>query len=154
MASRKPAEVVAEAVARLGGGQGSVMQLLTHVNNELGFIPEEAMREIARAAGVSTAEIHSVASFYSFFSLKPRGRHIVRLCKTISCEMKESGAILSALEKELGIGAGGTTPDGRVTLETTNCLGLCDKSPAMLVDDVAHTELTPSKACEVVRALE
>jgi NADH:ubiquinone oxidoreductase subunit E len=68
--------------------------------------------------------------------------------------MKESGAILSALEKDLGIGEGGTTPDGRVTLETTNCLGLCDQSPAMLVDDVAYTGLTPAKACEVVRALK
>jgi NADH:ubiquinone oxidoreductase subunit E len=154
MAARKPSEVVAEAVAKFGGGAGNVMQLLTHVNGVLGCVPEEAMREIARASGVSSAEIQSVATFYSFYSLKPRGRHIVRLCKTISCAMKDSEAILSALEKELGIGEGGTTPDGRVTLETTNCLGLCDQSPAMLVDEAAYTGLTPEKACEVVRALE
>jgi len=154
MAQRNPSAIVAEAAARHGAGQGGVMQMLTAVNSELGFIPEQAMVEIARAAGVSTAEIHSVASFYSFFSLEPRGRHVVRLCKTISCSMKESARILSALEEELGISEGGTTPDGRVTLETTSCLGLCDKGPAMLVDDIAYTGLTARTACEVVRALE
>jgi NADH:ubiquinone oxidoreductase subunit E len=144
---------VAEGVGSHGGGRGSVLMLLTDVNRELGYVSEEAMREIAKASGVSTAEVQSVASFYSFISTVPRGRHIVRLCRTISCEMKGSAGVLAAIEKELGIQAGQTTPDGTVTLETTSCLGLCDKSPAMLVDDTPHSGLTPEKACEIVRGL-
>ncbi len=147
-------EIVEEGLARYGSGRDSVMQLLTDVNNELGYVPEEAIRAIARAVGVSNAEIYSVVSFYSFLSTEPRGRHIVRLCKTISCAMKGSAEILDALKKELGIEVGGTTDDGRVTLETTSCIGLCDQSPAMLADDVPHSRLTPEKACEIVRGLE
>ncbi len=154
MTNRKPAEIVAEGVRRYGSGQGIVMQLLADINNESGHVSEEAMREVAKAAGVSTAEVQSVATFYSFFSLEPRGRHIVRLCETISCDMKGSAAILAALEKELGIAPGQTTPDGKVTLETTSCLGLCDQSPAMLVDNTPHSRLTPEQACEIVRGLK
>lgn len=152
--ARSAEQIVEEGLSRFGSGREAVMQLLTDVNNELGYVPEEAMRAIAKAVGVSNAEIYSVVSFYSFLSIKPRGRHIVRLCKTISCAMKGSADILDALKGELGIGVGETTEDGRVTLETTSCIGLCDQSPAMLVDDVPHSRLTPEKACEIVRGLE
>lgn len=152
--ARSAEQIVEEGLSRYGSGREAVMQLLTDVNNELGYVPEEAMRAIAKAVGVSNAEIYSVVSFYSFLSIEPRGRHIVRLCKTISCAMKGSADILDALKGELGIGVGETTEDGRVTLETTSCIGLCDQSPAMLVDDVPHSRLTPEKACEIVRGLE
>lgn len=152
--ARSAEQIVEEGLSRYGSGREAVMQLLTDVNNELGYVPEEAMRAIAKAVGVSNAEIYSVVSFYSFLSIEPRGRHIVRLCKTISCAMKDSADILDALRGELGIGVGETTEDGRVTLETTSCIGLCDQSPAMLVNDVPHSRLTPEKACEIVRGLE
>jgi NADH:ubiquinone oxidoreductase subunit E len=152
--ARTGEQIVEEGISRYGSGRDAVMQLLTDVNNELGYVPEEAMKAIARAVGVSNAEIYSVVSFYSFLSTEPRGRHIVRLCKTISCAMKGSADILGALKDELGIGVGETTEDGRVTLETTSCIGLCDQSPAMLVDDVPHSRLTPEMACEIVRGLD
>ncbi|MBN2586007.1 MAG: NADH-quinone oxidoreductase subunit NuoE [Candidatus Fermentibacteraceae bacterium] len=152
--SRKPVEIVASAVENHGSGREAVMEMLTDVNRELGYIPEEAIRAIAAAVGVSNAEIYSVLSFYSFFSTEPRGRNIVRLCKTISCEMNGSRDILAALESELGIKAGETTPDRRVTLETTSCIGLCDEGPAMLVNDTPHTRLTPEEARRIVAGLE
>ncbi len=153
MPARPLNQIVAEGAAKYGRTQEGVLRLLTDVNRETGSVSEEAVSAIAKACGVSTAEVQSVATFYSFLSLKPRGRHIVRLCRTISCSMKGSECILSAVEKELGISAGQTTPDGRITLETTSCIGLCDQSPAMLVDDTAHSRLTPEKACEIVRGL-
>jgi len=151
--ARTPEQVVADAAGRVGSTPDSVLRLLQEVNGELGHVSPESVREISRITGVSTAQVQGVASFYSFLSLRPRGRHIVRLCTTVSCEMKGSERLLEALEKELCICAGETTPDGRVTLETTSCLGLCDKSPAMLVDDVPYSGLTPEKACEIVRGL-
>ncbi len=151
--ARKAAEIVADGVALHGAGRGSVLMLLSDVNRELGSVPGEAILEIARVCGTSQADVLGVATFYSFISLEPRGMHIVRLCETISCSMKGSADILEAVEKELGIRAGQTTPDGRITLETTSCLGLCDQSPAMLVDDTPHSRLTPERACEIVRAL-
>jgi NADH:ubiquinone oxidoreductase subunit E len=127
--------------------------LLIEVNRELGFVPDEALREIARVSGTSLADVLGVATFYSFLSLEPRGTHIIRLCDTIICSMKGAPDILSAIEEELGIRAGQTTKDGRITLETTSCLGLCDQSPAMLIDDVPRSRLTAEGAREIVRGL-
>ncbi|MFO8184053.1 MAG: NADH-quinone oxidoreductase subunit NuoE [Candidatus Aegiribacteria sp.] len=152
--SRKPVEIVAASMAKHGSDREAIMEMLTDVNRELGYIPEEAIRAIAAAVGVSNAEIYSVLSFYSFFSTEPRGRNIVRLCNTITCEMNGSKEILEALENELGITAGETTPDNRVTLEATSCIGLCDESPAMLVNDTPHTRLTPDEARRIVAGLE
>ena len=152
--SRTPLEIVSQSVDVHGSGREAVVEILMDVNRELGFVPEEAIREIARLADVSNAEIYSVMSFYSFFSTKPRGRNIVRLCSTISCRMNGSMDILADLENQLGIRAGETTPDGRITLETTSCIGLCDQSPAMLVNDTPHTRLTPEKTRSIIAGLE
>ncbi len=130
------------------------MEILTDVNRELGCIPEEAIIATASAVGVSNAEIYSVVSFYSFFSIKPRGRHIVRLCSTISCVMSGSAEVLEAVRDDLGIREGETTSDGRITLETTSCIGLCDQAPAMLVNDEPHTRLTPETARAIIAGLE
>ncbi len=151
--ARPVAEIVRDGANRCGALRSSVLMLLTDVNRELGFVPDEAVREIARVCGTNIADVLGVATFYSFISLEPRGRHIIRLCETISCAMKGGPDILTAIEEELGIKAGETTPDGLITLETTSCLGLCDQSPAMLIDDTPHSRLTPEKACEIVRGL-
>lgn len=152
--SRRPVDIVTAGVEKFGSGREAIMEILTEVNRELGYIPEEAIRAIAAAVGVSNAEVYSVLSFYSFFSTEPRGRNIVRLCNTVSCEMKGAGEVLSAIEGELGIRAGETTPDRRVTLETTSCIGLCDESPAMLVNDTPHTRLTPDEARRIIAGLK
>lgn len=153
MEIRSTGAIIAEGIGRYGSGRESVLRILCDINREHGWVSEDAIRQLSRATGASSAEIAGIASFYSFISLEPRGRHIVRLCNTITCEMKGSREILEALECELHISAGETTPDGRITLETTSCLGLCDQSPAMLVDETPHSGLTPEKACEIVRGL-
>lgn len=147
-------EIVAEGLGEYGSGRERMIQLLTKVNNELGYIPPEAMKGIAEALDVSSAEVYSVVSFYSFLSAEPRGRNIVRVCNTISCEMQGQRAVLEAICGELGIEVGDTTPDGRVTLETTACIGLCDQAPAMLVNETPHTRLTPEKARGIIAGLK
>lgn len=152
--ARNPGEIVAEGIKEFGNGRERIMQILTKVNEELSFVPSEAIEAIADATGVSAAEVYSVVSFYSFYSAEPRGRNIVRLCSTISCAMAGQGDVLTALTDELGIEPFETTEDGRITIETTPCIGLCDQAPAMLVNGEPHVKLTPEKACEIVRGLE
>ena len=152
--ARNPREIVKEGLGKFGTKREAIMQLLTMVNDELSWVPEEAIIEIAEATGVSGAEVYSVVSFYSFFSSEPRGRNIVRLCSTISCAMAGQGNVLAALVDEFGIEPFETTEDGRLTIETTPCIGLCDQAPAMLVNGEPHVRLTPEKACEIVRGLE
>ncbi len=152
--ARNPKEIVAEGIQQFGSGREAIMQLLTMVNEELSWVPEEAIIEIAEATDVSAAEVYSVVSFYSFLSTVPRGRNIVRLCSTISCAMAGQGTVLDALIDEFGIEPFETTEDRRLTIETTPCIGLCDQAPAMLVNGEPHVKLTPEKACEIVRGLE
>ncbi len=152
--ARNPGEIVAEGVSEFGNGRERIMQILTKVNDELSWVPAEAIEAIAEATDVSAAEVYSVVSFYSFFSSEPRGRNIVRLCSTISCAMAGQGDVLEALISEFDIEPFETTEDGRLTIETTPCIGLCDQAPAMLVNGEPHVKLTPEKACEIVRGLE
>lgn len=152
--SLTPADLARSLVEKYGSGRESIMQILTDLNTELGYIPVDAIRVIADAVGVSDAEVYGVISFYSFLSTSPRGRHIVRLCSTVSCKMSGSGDVLEAVMDELGIRVGETTSDGRITLETTSCIGLCDQSPAMLVNDRPFTRLTPESARGIVAGLE
>lgn len=152
--ARNPEEIVAEGIGEFGNGRERIMQLLTKVNEELSWVPSVAIEAIAKAAGVSVAEVYSVVSFYSFYSSEPRGRNIVRLCSSISCVMAGQDDILKSLIDEFGIEPFETTEDGRLTIETTPCIGLCDQAPAMLVNCEPHVKLTPEKACEIVRGLE
>ena len=150
------ADAVATARACLrarGTGRERIVQVLVDINRELGYVPREAMETVAIETGVSTAEIYSVASFYSFIATVPRGRHAIRVCGTISCEIRGSREVLEAIESELDIGAGESTDDGIFYLEKTSCLGLCDGAPAMLVDEVPHTDLTPERAVGIIREL-
>ena len=152
--ARNPEKIVAGGIRKFGSGRERIMQILTMVNEELSWVPPEAIEAIAEATGVSAAEVYSVVSFYSFFSSEPRGRNIVRLCSSISCAMAGQGDILSALTEEFGIEPFETTEDGRLTIETTPCIGLCDQAPAMLVNGKPYVKLTPEKACGIVRGLE
>jgi NADH:ubiquinone oxidoreductase subunit E len=151
---RNSVEIVSEAFEELGNGRETVIRILTRVNNELNYIPPEAIEAVSKGIGVTPAEVYSVVTFYSFFSSKPRGRNIVRLCSTISCAMAGQGEILSALTEEFGIEPFETTGDNRLTIETTPCIGLCDQAPAMLVNGKPCVKLTPEKACEIVRDLK
>jgi len=104
--------------------------------------------------GVSVSTVYGVASFYSFLSARPKGRHVIRICKNTPCGLKEGETIAGAVREHLGIAPGETSRDGRFSLEWTNCIGACDQAPAMLVDDDVHGNLTPRKIVEILRTYE
>ena len=108
------------------------------------------MQVIADVLDIHPVEVYSVVSFYSFLDDKPKGRFVIRLCQTISCDMFGKSRVAKQLENELGIKFGETTPDGKFTLEYTNCLGMCDRGPAMLVNNQVFTQVSPEKAHEIV----
>ncbi len=131
----------------------SLLPILIEVNREFGYISPVAMMEIAEYLDLPVAEIHGVISFYHFLSTKKKGKYIIRLCKTISCDMAGKEKIAKILEKELGIKFGETTHDGLFSLEYTNCIGMCDHAPAMLVNDSVYNRLTPEKVIEIIDEL-
>lgn len=140
-------------VDRHGHDRGALLPILQDLRAERGEITPLAMQVLADRLGAAPTEVQGVVTFYSFLGVEARGRHVVRLCRTLSCAMAGAHEVAAALEAELGIPVGATTPDGLVTLEWANCIGLCDTPPAALADDVAVWRLTPDRVGEVVAAL-
>ena len=114
-------------------------------NNPRNYLSEKDLWLVAKHLNTTVGVIYGVASYYTMFSLKPRGKHIIRICHSPVCHLAGVFDVLSELTRMLNIGIGGTTPDQRFTLETTACLGQCDAAPAMTVDDVLYKNLTVEK---------
>jgi NADH:ubiquinone oxidoreductase subunit E len=108
------------------------------------------MTEVARELDMSAALVYGTTTFYSFLDIEPRGNYVIRVCRTITCDMKGNKEIFSTLKELLKIDVGETTKDNRFTLLETNCLGWCHKGPAMLINEEAYTELTPDKVSEII----
>jgi NADH:ubiquinone oxidoreductase subunit E len=133
-----------------GRERDNLLPILIDINNKYGYISTEAMVEVSNLTDIPIGEIHGVVSFYSFLSIEKRGKFIIRLCRTISCDMADKDKIVRVLEKEIGIKFGETSKDGLFTLEFTNCIGMCDNPPAMLVNDEVYGGLTPEKVVEII----
>ena len=114
-------------------------------------VPEQFIAETAKSLGMTVSEVYGAASFYSFLSRKPQGRHVIRVCGNIPCYLKGSDMIVEGIRKELGISPGETTPDKKFSFELTNCIGACDTAPAMLIDDEVHGGLTVEKIADVLK---
>ena len=124
--------------------QGAMMPVLQQAQDIYGYLPIEVQKIIAEGLGVSLETVYQVTTFYSQFALNPTGKHRIAVCLGTACYVKGSQNILDELEKQLGVKAGGTTPDGLFTLEATRCLGCCGLAPVMMVDDEVHGRLVPS----------
>jgi len=101
---------------------------------------------------LSLSDVYGVSTFYSFLSTRPTGVHVIRVCKSLPCYMKNSLTILDHLEQTLGIKPDETTPDGLFTLELASCIGACDRAPAMLVNSDVHGNLTPKKISKILKS--
>jgi len=147
-------ETVRYAVQAHGGERGELIPLLLEINRALGYIPTLAMAELSRLTRIPLSEIFSVATFYSMIATEPRGRHVIQFCESAPCHVSGGRAVWNALLDTLGIAPGETTPDGRWTLLTTSCIGVCDIAPVMMVDDDLHSRLTPGKVAEILERYE
>jgi NADH:ubiquinone oxidoreductase subunit E len=121
-------------------------------SNKQNYLSEEDLRAAARYLGLSYSMVHGVATFYTMYSLKPRGRHLVRICQSPPCHLMGSTQVSRELMKQLGIAFGETTPDGLFSLEMTSCLGVCGVAPAMMVDGDVYGNLTPERIKTVLEA--
>ena len=133
-----------EAIAAHRNVPGALMPVLQKAQEIYGYLPVEVQIMVAEGLGLSLEEVYAVVTFYAQFSLNPTGKHRVAVCLGTACYVKGAQAILDELEKQLGIKAGGTTPDGQVTLEATRCLGCCWLAPVMTVGDEVYGRLTPA----------
>lgn len=132
---------------------GLLAMILDEQRNH-GHLSQAAIVALARKLEIPVSEVYAVATFYAFISLKPKGKHIVRVCGSVPCHLKDSAMVVSWICSQLGITPGQTTPDGRFTLEQIHCIGACDRAPAMLIDDVVYGDLTLRRVGEILKSFD
>jgi NADH-quinone oxidoreductase subunit E len=143
--------LVKELTEKHGRTRESLMPILQGIVSKHNYLTDEAMVEIAKELDISAAEVYGTASFYTFLDTIPRGKYIIRVCKTITCSMKGKNDILQTIEDMLKIKVGQTTSDNQFSLLETNCIGWCHKAPAILINEIPYTELTTEKVVEIIK---
>ena len=133
-------------------GREQLLALLRDEQERAGYIHEQFIEQLARSMCLSVSEVYGVATFYHFLSTIPLGQNVIRVCKSLPCYLKSSKLVLETVQAELGIASGETTPDGRFSLQLTNCIGACDLAPAMLLNHDLHGNLTPRKIVQILEA--
>jgi NADH:ubiquinone oxidoreductase subunit E len=128
----------------------ALIPLLQDIQETLGYIPPESIENIAEALNLFPSQVQGVVTFYAGFSLKPKGKNVIRICRGTACHVKGGRSILRMMRKELGVDEGETSPDYQFTLETVACLGACFLAPAMMVNRTYFGKLSPGKVNSVL----
>ena len=130
-----------------------LLPALHHVQHTYGHIPMQAMQEVAEFLELAPAEVIDTATFYEEYWLRPKGKYLIQVCRSLSCEVCDSNKLTRAVQDTLNLEIGETTTDGRFTLVELECLGACGTAPVALVNDVLHEELTPQKLLDLIKKL-
>jgi len=150
-------DLVTKAIEKHGATRDAVVPILSEINLALGYIPASALAEIRRhihipQEGVFLADSHlySAASFYTLFSLKPIGRHVIRFCESAPCHVMGGHEVIQAIQDQLSLKPGETSADRKWSLLTTSCIGICGVGPVFVVDDDVYGNVTPERVPEIL----
>lgn len=143
--------LIKELADKYGRERTSLLPILQGITEKNNYLTEEDLTQIASELHLSGAQVFGTASFYSFFNMVPRGKYVIRVCRTISCDMKDRSGITEQIEDMLKIRTGETTEDKKFTLLFTNCMGWCDKAPSMLINETPYSNLTPAKVKTILK---
>ncbi|MBM4032017.1 MAG: NADH-quinone oxidoreductase subunit NuoE [Planctomycetes bacterium] len=139
-----------EILARHGTSRSELIPILQEAQGAIGYLPKDAMLDVARHLNVSEAAVYGVASFYAQFYFQPQGKHRVRVCRGTACHVRGSANIRRLVEAKLGVKEGGTTPDLLFSYETVACIGACALAPVMVIDGKYYGSLTPERVESVM----
>ena len=142
--------LVQEAVARHGATSESLVPILSDINRELGYLPGEALAELAQILKAPKSKLFSVASFYEMLSTKPRARHVIQFCESAPCHVVGGREVWQVLQDELGLESGESSEDGKWTLLTSSCLGICGVGPVIIIDDDIYGNVAPERVPEIL----
>jgi NADH-quinone oxidoreductase subunit E len=146
-------EVVEKYFPRYPRKQAALLPLFHLIMHEYGFIAPQAIDEAARLLEITPAEVQDAATFYEEFRFEPSGKYVVNVCRSISCEVCGHEQILTKIKEVFGIENFETTDDGMITLFEVECLGICEKAPAALINGHVHGPLTPDGFCQTLKSL-
>jgi NADH-quinone oxidoreductase subunit E len=145
---------VEAAIARYPERAAALLPVLHAIQDETGYVPREAEDWVAGQLGILPLRVREVMTFYTMFRRTPRGRHLLEVCRNLSCTLAGSEDILRFIAETLGIGPGETTTDGAVSLVTVECLGNCDHAPCLQVDGVDHGPATRETIAAIIKELQ
>lgn len=147
-------QLEAEVLPRFPTRQAATLPVLHALQEKHNWLPYQAMEEAAEFLGLQPTDILDTATFYEEFFLQPKGRYLIQVCQSISCELRNHGTILGRITEKLGIEPGQTTPDGKFTLMTVECLGSCGTAPCALVQGKLHEDIDAESFDKVLDSLE
>jgi len=148
------AEEVNEIIASYRAEKGSLIGILQDIQSHYNYLPKEALVQVSKRLQIPPSRVYSVANFYTAFSLKPRGKHLIKVCMGTACHVRGGERILDRLMEILGISSGQTTKDLKFTLETVNCLGACALGPLMVIDNQYHAHVSMAKIPKILKMYE
>ncbi|MCP4665515.1 MAG: NADH-quinone oxidoreductase subunit NuoE [Deltaproteobacteria bacterium] len=131
-----------------------LIPLLQDIQDAFGYVPPESIEPVARALNLFPSQVQGVVTFYAGFSLKPKGKYVLKVCRGTACHVKGGRSVLRLIKRDLALNEGETTPDYQFTLETTACLGACALAPTMMVDRSYYGKLTPPKVSNILSEYE
>lgn len=143
-------EAVIAAIQRYGATQDELIPILNDVNRAIGYLPGEALDEISLQLKLPKSQLFSVASFYRMLSTKPRGRHVIQFCENAPCHVAGGRKVWQALSDELNLKDEETSADGKWSLVTTSCLGICGVGPVMVIDDDIYGNVDPAQVPSIL----
>ncbi|HEY7536240.1 MAG TPA: NADH-quinone oxidoreductase subunit NuoE [Thermodesulfobacteriota bacterium] len=146
-------EKINEIVSKSETKQSALIPVLHKVQREYSWLSNESMQEVAEILGIPPASVQNVATFYTMFFTKPIGKHVIWLCKTLSCALRGAEQVEHYLSEKLGVSSGETTTDGKITLFEAECLASCGTAPVLLADDALYENLTREKIDELIEKL-
>ncbi len=147
---QKALEVVRDTVTHHGASRDELIPILNDLNRQLGYLSGETLNEVSRLIGVSRSQLFGVASFYQMLSTKPLGKHVIQFCESAPCHVVGGRQLWNALREELNLNAGETTPDGKWSLITVSCLGVCAVGPVIIVDDDMYGNVEPEQLSDIL----
>ena len=145
---------VDEILKKYKGQKGVLLEVLQEAQGIMGYLPIEVQKRVAEAMELTLSEVYSTITFYSFFSLKPRGKYQIRVCLGTACYVRGANKVLDRLKTELGIDVGDTTDDAKFTLDACRCVGACGLAPTIIINDDVYGRLTPDKIPAIIKKYE
>jgi NADH-quinone oxidoreductase E subunit len=145
---------IEEMLKKYKGQKGVLLQALQEAQGIMGYLPIEVQKMVAEALNITLSEVYSTITFYSFFSLKPRGKYQIRVCLGTACYVRGAEKVLDRLKTELGIEVGETTDDAKYSLDACRCIGACGLAPAIIINDEVYGRLTADKIPDILKKFE
>jgi len=133
------------------GIEGSLIHILQDIQTHYRYLPKDALIQVSGILHIPYSQIYAVATFYKMFSLKPKGKHLLRVCMGTACHVRGAPLLLDSLQRELKVKSGDTTEDGVFTLETVNCVGACSLAPIIRVDEDTHGRMKQARIPKVLK---